>query len=553
MASLSPISGNLGLEKAAHLLRRATFGPTKTEIEDFAAMNVDEALSALMTPLADPDPPIDPLTGSNWLPKPGELNSGDDTLFSYFQAWFIELMRTTGTNLRERMVFFLHAHMPADHLVIQNSTSLYYQNALYRQYAFGSFKELFGKVCVDNAMLKYIDNTLNDKDVPNENFAREMFELYSISKGPLMAAGDYTNYTEADIKEAARVLTGFKCNFEFDTIDADTGLPRGKAADALTEAATRHDAGTKTFSDKFGNTQISPDLTMMVGNEATEEGALDEISQMMDMIFDQEETAKFICRKLYRYFVYYQITDDIENTIIAPLATTLRNNNYELSYVLNQLLKSEHFYDAEADGTTNNDHIGAIIKSPLDLIVGTFRFFEIEMPNPATNLEDLYDFAYGGGILRHLSNQGMKFFKPIDVAGYPPYHQVPAFNRNWISPNWLATRYQFGYQVINGVENEGGTMVYKLDTVAWVENNIAPGDADNPAIIVNKLVQFMFPKPIPNDRINFFLNVIFLGNNNGSHWVEAWDAKIQGDDTMARTMLDDLIGGLMQTPEYQLS
>ncbi len=553
MASLSPITGTLGLERAAHLLRRATFGPTRTEIENFAAMNVSTALDTLLAPLATPNPPSDPLTGTNWLPKPGEINSGDDSLFEYFQAWFIELMRTTGANLRERMVFFLHSHMPADHLVIQNSTSLYYQNALYRHYAFGSFRELFEKICVDNAMLQYIDNTLNDKDVPNENFAREMFELYSIGKGEQIGPEDYTNYTETDIKEAARVLTGFKCNWEFDTIDPDTGLPRGKAADSITAAALRHDAGTKTFTSKFGGTSITPNPIYMTGGEATEEGALDEISQMMDMIFAQDETAKFICRKLYRFLVYYNITEDIETTIIEPLATTLRNNNYELSYVLIELLSSQHFYDEDPDDT-KNDHIGAIIKSPLDLVMGTFRFFKIDMPDPSTNLSDLYDFAYGSGILRHLENQGMKFYKPIDVAGYPPYHQVPAFNRNWISPNWLATRYQFGYEVLNGVENEGGSLVYKLDIVSWVDDLSNISNPTDPSIIVNELIQYMFPQPIPDIRRDFFLNVIFLENNMPSHWTDEWNLyKGGGDDTVVRGLLEQLVGGLMQTPEYQLS
>ncbi len=553
MASLSPITGTLGLDRAKHLLRRATFGPTRTEIENFATMDVSTALDTLLTPLTTPDPPNDPLTGANWLPKPGETNSGDDSLFKYFQAWFIELMRNTGTNLRERMVFFLHSHIPADHSVIQNSTSLYYQNALYRQYAFGSFRELFEKVCVDNAMLQYIDNTLNDKDVPNENFAREMLELYSIGKGEQIGMEDYTNYTETDIKQAARVLTGFKCNWEFDTIDPDTGLPRGKAADTLTSAASRHDAGTKTFTSKFGGTSIAPDPSLMAGADATEEGALDEISQMMDMIFAQDETAKFICRRLYRFFVYYKITDDIETTVIGPLAETLRNNNYELSYVLRELLSSQHFYDEDADGTTN-DHIGAIIKSPLDLVMGTFRFFKIEMPDPATRLDDLYNFAYGRGILRHITNQGMNFYKPIDVAGYPPYHQVTAFNRNWISPNWLATRYQFGYQVLNGIRNEANTLVYILDILPWIDDTSNISDPTDAGLIVDELIKFMFPKPIPQARRDYFLNTIFLENNTPADWTIMWNTyKGGGEEGSVRGMLEQLVGRLMQTPEYQLS
>jgi len=559
MASLTPITGLLGLTRAAHLLRRASFGPTKTEIESFAAMNVTTALNTLLAIPAVPAPPNDPLTGASWLPKPDpETNSGDDSLFEYFQAWFLELMRTTRTNLRERMVFFLHSHMPGDHSLIQNSTSLYNQNALYRQYAFGNFKELFTKVCVDNAMLLYIDNTLNDYGSPNENFAREMLELYTIGKGDQIGPEDYTNYTETDVKEAARVLTGFKHNFDFDTIDNDgftgtnTNLPRGKVTTNAQTQAYRHDPGTKTFTSKFQNTVIAPNPTLMFDGYATEEGAFDELNQMMDMIFNQDETAKFICRKLYRYFVYYKIDQDIEDTIITPLANTLRTNNYELSSVLEELLSSEHFYD-EDSVATSDDHIGAIIKSPVDLVVGTFGFFKITMPDPGTALEDLYDFAYGRGILRDLKNQGMKFYKPIDVAGYPAYHQVPAFNRNWITPNWLARRYQFGYQILNGVENESSTIVYKLDIVAYVDDVANISDAYNARTIVTELTDFMFTKTIPTERYDYFLDTIFLEGNMESHWTDEWTAyKGGGDDTVVRSLLEQLVSGLMQSPEYQL-
>ncbi len=550
MASLTPLSGTLGLSSAAHLLRRATFGPSRVEIEDFAGFTVNQALDVLFSGLAVPEPPVDPQTGSNWLPKPNpDINSDDDTLFSYFKAWFMELMRTTGTNIRERMVFFLHSHMPADQTIIADTTSLYYQNALYRHYAFGNFKELFGKVCVDNAMLKYIDNTLNDKDVPNENFAREMLELYTIGKGNQIGPEDYTNYTETDIRQAARVLTGFQCNFDFDTIDADTGLPRGKAADAPNQIALRHDSGIKTFTEKFANTPIQPDAQYLIGDEATEEGALDEINQMMEMIFAQDETAKFICRKLYRYFVYYKITDEIEQDIIIPLANTLRSNDYNLEAVVRQLLASEHFFDI-GNSTSSIDHIGALIKSPIDLIVGILRYFSIEMPS---DLNNLYKLSYENGILKELDDQGMNFYLPIDVAGYPPYHQEPAYNRNWISPNWIATRYLFGKNIVDGHTDEQENILYKLDIVAFVNDLQNITDPYSARTIVTELTDFMLTNPISTDRFNYFLDGVFLDGQLESHWSDEWTAyKSSGDDTIVRSLLERLIIGILQSPEYQL-
>lgn len=559
MASLSPISGSLGADRAAHLLRRATFGPTRAEIESFASMNVTTALDTLLTPLAEPSAPIDPQTGEDWLPKPEEgTNSDDGALFNYFKAWFLELMRTRGGNLTERIVFFLHSHLPADNSLIRNATSLYYQNALYRQYAFGNFQELFAKVCVDNAMLLYIDNTLNDKDNPNENFAREMLELYTIGKGDQIGPEDYTNYTEDDVKAASRVLTGIKHNFDFDTIDEDgfnganTGLPRGKVT-LSNGVANRHDPDPKTFSSKFDNTVIAldpDDPDLMQDGFATEEGFFSELNQMLDMIFAKDETARFICRKLYRYFVYYKITEEIEQDIIVPLAANFKANNYDLASVVRELLSSQHFYD-EDNAATTDDHIGAIIKSPIDLVVSTFRTFKIDM---TTDVNDLYNVAYSGGILGYLNAQGMKFYEPIDVAGYPAYHQIAAFNRNWITPNWLAQRYLFGTNVINGIENESSQLVYKLDTVAYVDDSNNVTDPTDARSLLTDLIDVMFPQPIPSDRFEYFLNTIFLDGHMESHWTDEWNAyKGSSDDTVVRDMLDRLVNGLIQSPEYQLS
>ncbi len=548
MAALDPITGKLGLKKAAHLLRRATFGPSKQDIEKFAKLGINEAMEILLQDQPLPEPPKDDATNEAWLPKPKEENTAGEELFGYFKAWFMELMRKSGNNMKERMVYFLHTHLPADYTLIQETTSIYYQNELFRRYAFGSFKTLFGKVCVDNAMLVYIDNTLNRKDSPNENFAREMLELYTIGKGEQIGPEDYTNYTETDIKAAARVLTGFRHNFDYDmqseplSRDPDTGLPRG-----IVEKVSEHDAGVKQFTEKFNNITIQP--PEIVNGYATKEGAFNELDQMMDMIFAQKETAKFICRKLYRFFVYYKIDEAIEKEIIAPLAKTFRNNNYEFKPVLKQLLSSKHFFDEDTEDTKKH-HIGAQIKSPIELMLGIFRFFKIKMPED--NLTDLY-FAYKRGILRAMKNQGLKFYRPIDVAGYPPYHQTPAYNRNWISPNWLANRYQSSSNVIDGLDNEKGVFLYKLDFLDYVKQPENISDPSDATTLVRELISYMFPQEIPEDRFNYFLNKVFMADDMLSHWTDEWqEYKSSNNDTAVRGRLERLLRGIIQSPEYQL-
>jgi len=152
-------------------------------------------------------------------------------------------------------------------------------------------------------MLVYLDGKLNINQWPNENFAREMLELYSIGKGLQKGEGDYTNYTEQDIKEAAKVLTGYQNDITLTNLDTDTNIPIGKLVSSGTRA-TLHDATTKTFSAAFQNKTITPSATD--GGYATPDAAKGELSDMIEMIFSQDETARFLCRKLYRWASLFQ-------------------------------------------------------------------------------------------------------------------------------------------------------------------------------------------------------------------------------------------------------
>lgn len=558
MASLNPFTGALGEKNAAHLLRRATWGPAPADIKSFAAKNVTEALDVLFTLPPVPSPPVDLKTGATWVAPPEHpvaiesLNSAQDVLFGYFKAWHIEQMRTSGNNLRERITYFYHTHMPAAWTVIGSSEALYYQNMLYRHYAFGNFKTLFKKLCLDNAMLRYIDGATNDKDSPNENFAREMFELYSIGRGPQIAEGNYTNYTEKDIKAACRVLTGWSFDEDFSYTDPDTGIPAGKPVTEASQGAppvqlaTRHDKDPKVFSAVFGNKTISP--SVIIEDLATKDAALLEFDEMIEMIFAQPETARFICRKLYRFLVYWDITAEVESDIIGPLAAAFANSDYEMEPLLRQLLSSQHFFDTDTAPTADNS-IGAIIKSPLELIVGSLRFFNVAMP---ASQSDLYNKSYGNGIIPMLADQGLDFYEPIDVSGYPPYSQYPSYNRDWITPNAIGNRYHFS-NILMGRLDEGGDFGFKLDIVDWVKNsgNIAsPSSAEE---IVQTLTKYMLAVEIDTGRSNYFLNDIFLDSLPLETWVSEWSLYVSsGDDTVVRERLETLVASIIQTPEYQL-
>ena len=520
MASLNPITGTLGRRRAAHLLRRATFGPTRQDINLFAGRTADQAIAELFQAVPAPAAPAD---------------------FDTFKGWWLDQMINSGRSIHEKMTFFYHTHFTTKEEVVGSSQALFHQNELFRFYTLGDFRELSKKICMDNAMMIFLDGHDNSRNNVNENFGRELLELYTIGKGPQIGPGDYTHYTEQDVKEAARVLSGYDDDGDFLTIDIDTGLPTSYVRTDGATAATAHDADVKTFSDKFQNTVIVPNA--MVGNDATVDATLDELDQLITMIFNQDETAKHICRKLYRFFMYYEITAEIETDIIEPLATTFRNSNYQIQPVLQQLFRSEHFYDAD-NVLADDDNHAAIIKSPLELIVGTIRYFGI--PLPASGTQEFFD-SMDSGVLGPMNLQGLRLLEPFEVAGYAAYHQNPDFNRNWISHNNLARRYEYIARLMTSMDDYG----FQLDAVAYVENNIS--DPSNAQVIVQELVDDLLPEIITTIRFDHFLNDILLDGLSMANWTTEWFTyQSSNDDSAVRTQLENLFNALMQSPEYQL-
>ena len=204
----------------------------------------------------------------------------------------------------------------------------------------GNFKTLVKEVTIDPAMLLHLNGYVNSKQAPDENYAREMQELFTVG------IGDDSLYTEDDVIAAARVLTGWRINSDPLASYFDTAA---------------HDTGAKTFSAFYNNTTI-PGSTN--GDQ--------ELDALINMIFATTETSRFICRKLYKWFVYYEIDDATEADVITPMAAVLQSNNYDIKSALSVLFKSEHFFD-----TINQ---ACYIKSPFDIIVGTLREFNVSFP-----------------------------------------------------------------------------------------------------------------------------------------------------------------------------
>ena len=580
--SLTPITGVLGERRAAHLLRRCTFGPSKTDIETFKDLTISEALDILFAeqdipnaPIPDPDPEDDP---------------GRPFNTQEFKLWHIHQMKSAGTNIKERLVYFLHTHLPTRETIIRLADMMYAQNQWFRHYAYGSFKECFARICYDNAMLKYLDGATNDEKEINENFAREMFELYTIGKdfdGETSIEGDYGTFTEDDVKEAAKILSGFQIDRE--NVNPNPAIAIGKLS-LIDGVAFRHVGGPKTFSNRFGNTVIEAPVSERDGEYVTEAGVLGtwavenpnnvqegELQLLMNMVFNQPITAEFLVKKLYRFFVYpYYMPDannpnydtfksDLEQHIIKPLAQIFSNETspgagdaWHFEPMLRALLSSEHFFYLDNSGYIDNPHeddnsYGALIKSPLELTLGTLNFFEIKAPDQETALSDFYAF-YNDLVYNVLDVQGLNFYEPYEVAGYSAYHQFPGYHRNWIAPTFLAYRYNYSKKVIGTIEYTTGKTINN-DMLLWVETNV-----DNPETASNIVIafeRFFLSLEMTTERRNQLINNYLLKNGDNvviTNWTIEWNTYIldASNETLIREALTRLVQRFMQTPEFQL-
>ena len=599
---LNSLIGPLGFKRAAHFLRRTVGGGSVQLIDEFSALTAQEALDRILASPLDqlptPLPPIDPLTGTEWVTSGvTDANSEEFELQGYLKRWMVGQHLANGVpsehkltyQFRERLVFFLHTLFTTIQTTVGSSRSVYFQQALFRQFALDAddiivpnptydpldpvntgpatlnvqinAKRLVQKLCLDNAMLAFLDGRLNVVGSPNENYAREMMELYTLGRGlegtqpEPEFVGDYFFFTETDVQEAARVLSGFDIDNTFSVLDPETGLPRGVAKGR--PLATRHDDGTKTFSSRLGGAVIQPNLALP--NSTPEDIAIDEINRLVDLIFDQSETAQHICRRIYRFFVYHEVTQSLENDIINDMAQVFIANEFKFIPVIRALLSSTHFYYGAAG--VEDDNFGGLIKSPLDLVVGFHNFFGLTIPDFSSNPTSFYEET--GRLLNTMDSQGLNLYEPYEVAGYSAYHQFPIYNRSWITTNYLTNRYQFiRERLSNGIAMEMG----QVDCLAFVQSNVPAATAREARALIIYLAQYLLPmqenlsfdespdSEITNERMNYFLSAFLYSPQIDPDPEVSWTTRYDGglDPEVKGSQLMSLFNALMQSPEYQL-
>ena len=397
-SALRPYNGPWSVRHAAHLARRAGFGGSPADVARLAAMTPGNAVASFVNfsgtaAYPAPDLQVPPLRGRRALmmqqPQAAAGASSDataeqikefnkaanrvrrDNLLA-LQQWWLDRMIATSAPLQEKMTLFWHSRYTSS---IEKGTTLqelHAQNELFRTYALGNARDLTLRVSQDPAMLRYLDNNVNVKAHPNENYARELMELFTLGIG---------NYSEDDVRESARAFTGWSFRRE-----------AGGTAEFVNYRG-QHDTGSKTF----------------LGQTGTFDG-----TDIVRIIYQQPAAARFLAAKLLAFFVY----DDPEPELVDAVAAEIRKHDFTLQPVMATLLASNVFFSDRA--------YRALVKSPVDFVVGTHQLFGIAH----VNVKEL-------AVLRAM---GQVLFYPPNVKGWDG-------GAAWINSQTVLTRENFANAV----------------------------------------------------------------------------------------------------------
>lgn len=525
---IAKYSGSWTKAEAAHLLRRTLFGPKISEINSFSQKTLSEAVDSLLdTSKYTFNPPVNNYQnqtadsavpyGSTWVNAPLNVALEPNRKVSV-KAWFWSLAAKQSPTIMEKMILFWHNHMPIQMMDTPVASLCYTYVKVLNDYALGNYKTLLKQMTVDPAMLYFLNGRLNTKKAPDENYGRELQELFTLGKGP------NSNYTEDDVKAAAKVLTGFNINF--------STTPFSTTFNAL-----NHESTDKTFSSFYGNTKIT-------GRTGVFAGSL-EVDDLLTMILSVDEVSKFICRKLYRYFVYYEIDSNAEANVIEPLAKIFRDNNYEIKPVLKALLESEHFYD--------NWNRACIIKDPVVHQAGYVRQFEMPFA-AASNYEVNYQIyalgSYYGAITQ------LNLGDPPSVAGWEAWYQLPLYHRIWLNSDSLPKRNQFqDYLMLTGYKVKSFNFIVD----PWIVSNqfSNPKDAD---AFIQESCDFLLAVALSSSQISILKEILLPGGIPNYNWSEEYRAALDSGDPNHATSLQtatakmrNVFKSIMNLSEYQLS
>lgn len=469
--------------KNQHLLWRAAYGPMTENVNQLQEVSQKELYRILVKTSAKGPEPLNVagnlldglVKGVQDLSMLQKLSPDQKKMFfkqsvedikNLNLAW-LDQMINSEAQMREKMSLFWHGHFAC------RVINIFFQQQLLnivRENALGNFGDLLREVSKSPAMLSFLNNQQNRKQHPNENFAREVMELFTMGRG---------NYTEEDVKESARAFTGWGFNLKGEFVDRPF----------------LHDTGNKTFLGKTGNFD---------GDD------------IINILLEQKQTAKFITQKLYRYFV----NDTPDAGKIDFLAKRFYESSYDIQKLLTEIYTSEWFY--------NNKNIGIHIKSPVELLVGIRRLVPMELEKPEAQL--LFQRALG-----------QILFYPPNVAGWPG-------GKNWIDSSALMLRMRVP-QILTDADNFVVKPKDDDDTMMGMEGVDKKAKAKQVNVTVNwDAVIKVFDNTPRENLMHAISNVVLQTKSKISPNILDKYVDSQARDNYIKTTMVEL----MSTPEYQL-
>ena len=379
----------------AHLLRRAGFGASRNELEEYIAMGYDGAVEALLNP-SDPGNMPDDLI-RRYHVEQSELRD-----LAGSAAYWMYRMISTSCPMEEKIALFWHGLFATGYAKLNQARSLLNQVDMFRRSGLGSFEDLLVELSKDPAMIVWLDNNENHGSAINENYGRELLELFSMGIG---------NYTEDDIKECSRAFTGWTLgNAKYMAVRAakDSIWPYGRIAWHFDYRDEDHDAGEKTFlgeTGKFNGEDI------------------------IAIIAKQESTARFVATRLFQFFAADEITEDGEKAIQEMIASYF-SSGYQIRAMLRTLFHTDYFKSDEARF--------ARVKGPVEMVVGAIRMSG-NYQNPALGIEKVSDT---------MLYMGQGLLQPPTVEGW---HE----GSEWIDSGALVERVNFAARELSDVTSPG--------------------------------------------------------------------------------------------------
>ncbi len=527
MPVLTRYSGIWTRKQVVLLLKRSMFGAKPADIDYFSGKSMEEAVDELLILPAAPAPPLNyyenqvvdgspfhdgsgVALGATWVNSDYGDGTSNFLRGESLRAWWLGNMIFQGRSIQEKMVLFWHAHFCTEIRSGMGAAPAYQLVELFRTHALGRLKPLILAVTKSPAMTFYLNGYLNTKYSPDENYARELQELFSVGKGP------GSQYTEEDVREAARVLTGHSIDWDTQAYQFRTDL---------------HDTNSKTFSAFYGNKVI---------NGQTGAAGINELDELMDMLLGTNECAKYMMRKLYRFFVNYDITPTVESDVISPLADLYRSSGYDMKLVMEDLLKSEHFYQAS--------YMGAMIKSPIDFVASLARECAVEVPPLSADVFLHYrELRYN--LYEAANNMQQALGDPPNVSGWPAYYQTPQYYELWINSDTLPKRNKYAKSMLNF-----GFFAY-INHIRFADQFI---DVADPSQLVDDVISTFYLLDISQatkDKIK--KDTLLSGQSQDHYWTDAWndyksDPTNTGKSNIVTLRLKAMMELLMQSSEYQL-